>query len=148
MRLFFYVIILLIFLTGCPYNRVFNVISHPVSKVDSVKIIPITVFYKVNRDIVKCDIVYKIKNETHTIQDFNFSASQLIGHDTTIKVSDITFMGNVPVIDKIRIYPTLDTLIGLGFIGNKNNFGDTTKVVLASPDLIYRTFLYQKIRNK
>jgi len=148
MRLFFFSVLLLIFLTGCPYKQVFTVIPDPVSIADNFKIIPNILFYQVKKDIVKCSIVYQIKNETDSIQEFNFSASRLIGHDSTIKVSDITFMGNVPVPDKIRIYPTLDTLIGLGFIGNKNNFGDTIMVVLASPDLIYRTFSYKRIRKK
>lgn len=148
MRLFFFSILLLIFLTGCPYNRVFTVFPDPVSNVNGFKIISTAFFYTRKNNIVKCDIVYNIKNETDNIQELDFSASQLIGHDTTLKVSDIVFMGNVPVPDKIRIYPTLDTLIGLVFIGNKNNFGDTIKVVLASPDLIYRTFSYKRIRRK
>ena len=148
MRLFFFSILLLIFLTGCPYRPVFTIIPNSLSEGDSLKIIPIDLFYHVNEGIVECSIVYKIKNETHSIQEFNFSASQLIGSDTTIKVSDIVYMGNIPAPDKIKIYPTLDTLIGLDFIGNKDHFGDTIKVVLASPELIYRTYFYKRIRNK
>jgi len=148
MRLFFVSILLLIFLTGCPYKQVFTVIPDPVSNVNAFKIISTGFFYTVKNNIVKCDIDYNIKNETDNILELDFSASRLIGHDTTLKVSDIVFMGNVPVTDKVRIYPTLDTLIGLGFIGNKNNFGDTIKVILASPDLIYRTFSYKRIRKK
>ena len=147
MRLFFFSI-LLIFLTGCPHRPVFTVIHDPVSKVDSFEIIPIDLFYYVNKGIVECSIVYKIRNETDSIQEFNFSASQLVGSETTIKVSDIVYMGNIPAPDNIKIYPALDTLIGLDFIGNKEHFGDTIKVVLASPELIYRTYFYKRIRNK
>lgn len=148
MKLFFCSTLLLIFLTGCPYKKVYTVIPESVSEVNSFKIIPVSLFYKESRDIVKCDVVYKIKNETNSMQEFNFSASQLIGQDTSIKVSDITWMGNVPIINKIRIYPASDTLIGLGYIGSKNHFGDTIKVVLASPDLIYRTFFYTRKKKK
>jgi hypothetical protein len=148
MRLFFFSIFLFIFLTGCPHRPVFTVIPNPVSKVDSFKITPLDLFYHVNKGIVECSIVYKIKNETDSIQEFNFSASQLIGSDTIIKVSDIVYMGNIPAPGKIKIYPALDTLIGLDFIGNKNHFGDTIKVILASPGLIYRNYFYKRVRNK
>ena len=148
MRLFFFSIFLFIFLTGCPYKRVFTVIPNSASEVDSLKIIPIDLYYHVNKGIVECSIVYKIKNETRSIQEFNFSASQLIGSDTAIKVSDIVYMGNIPAPGRIKIYPALDTLIGLDFSGSKSHFGDTIKVILASPGLIYRTYFYKRVRNK
>ncbi len=134
-------------ISGCPYKETYKYQGQPIVQKE-IEVLPQTVYFKKWKNEANCTIGFKIINGTDNVKRFNFQRSYLLTLTDTIQIQNVVFeLGKLEnTKEDIMVPPNSDTLVGLYFHGNADQFKGDINLIFSSSGIEDMVIKYKKVR--